>query len=393
MREIDLPYTCHIGDEDVGSKIALDLDLDGERQDVLLYPMDKFFQLDKMELTRDIFERAQRPIGQKRKIIQGVFDDFLENYEWPLSSRMSVELRYLGDFFRSVEEIGTNFIRAGNKYDSDAVAVLTIYGVSLCTGSEEYISTFLKVLAFIVNKFIEMPELPVVISEELLEHEIIGDGQEDFIHRMMWQEGGLISGGSYDKGGNFSLTVSPDILKYETANTIDEYLRIAYSSRFESQVRTEAVERIPYDVIEMTDEGMIGMKSEVGASFTYDLFLSHSSVDRTEAIAIKKKAKEHGLECFLDKYDIKKGRDWDSELRDAIRTSREMAILVTPDSLESDWVFAEAGAAWVLEMNLTPILLRCDYSQLHPLLARRQATEYHEIDDYLKELAKSKNAP
>ena len=184
LRGIDLPYTCIIGAEDLASKIALVLELEGDRQDLLLYPKDKFLQLSKVELTRDIFERAQRPIGQKRKIIQGVFDHFQQLHEWPSSRLKSVELRQLGDYYKLAKEIGAEFIITGEDHVEDAITRLTIYGVSLCSEAEEYLDTFLKILKFLLSKYLEMPVLPVVSSEEMVDEDIFSHGDENVMGKV-----------------------------------------------------------------------------------------------------------------------------------------------------------------------------------------------------------------
>ena len=99
-----------------------------------------------------------------------------------------------------------------------------------------------------------------------------------------------------------------------------------------------------------------------------------------------------GLKCFRDKDGIKKGKYWDPEIRKALISSREIVVLATPNSIDSKWIYAEAGAAWVLDKDLTPIILRCDFNQLHHLLQQREGVDYHEIDQFLKDIAESKNA-
>jgi len=394
LRGIDLPHTCIIGAEDLASKIALVLELDGDRQDVLLYPKDKFLQLTKVELTRDIFERAQRPLGHKREIIQSAFNHFLKFREWPSSRQMSVDLRHLGDYYILAKEIGPNFIRTGEDHVEDAITTLTIYGVSLCSGAEEYLGTFLKVLKFLLNRYLKMPKSPVVSSEELVDEGIVRHGDENIIYEMVSTGFGLVSRSSKAKSGEFTLTASQSILSYEDVDTIEDYLRIAYYPRFWEQ--TEAnVEPFSGRAIEIVGpEGIIVTESESSKQFDYDLFISYSSKDQKVADEIYEKLKEADLKPFLAPKDIDSGYIGSVTIREALISSAEMAILMSPNSIKSEWVLTEWGAAWGFEKHVTPILLDCQIGDIPKLLQDRQKRDYpNEIDRYIKEVLKRKHEP
>jgi hypothetical protein len=117
--------------------------------------------------------------------------------------------------------------------------------------------------------------------------------------------------------------------------------------------------------------------------FEYDLFLSFSSLNRDEARAIAERARAMELRVFMDEKEIQPGAIWGEVIRHALMGSRELAVLASPDSLESEWVKTEWGAAWVLGREITPILFRLDPRLLPDRLKQRQWIDFHRHTEYL----------
>ncbi len=120
--------------------------------------------------------------------------------------------------------------------------------------------------------------------------------------------------------------------------------------------------------------------------FIHDVFLSFSHENRDEAGRIRDRGTQLGLNVFISARNLQGGDVWDEVVREALVGSREVAILITPDSLRSEWVATEWGAAWAMEKRITPILLRCNYDQLPERLGRHQALDFHNFERYLIEV-------
>ncbi len=124
----------------------------------------------------------------------------------------------------------------------------------------------------------------------------------------------------------------------------------------------------------------------VERGYAFDVFLSFSSDNKTEAEKIRSAAEAKGVSVFMSEKDLTSGDVWDDRIREALLTSREMAILVSPTSLKSEWVATEWGIAWALQKRITPILFRCDIAQLPDRLKRYEARDLHETDLYVSEV-------
>lgn len=88
---------------------------------------------------------------------------------------------------------------------------------------------------------------------------------------------------------------------------------------------------------------------------TYDVFFSYSSYDEHIAKELADKFREAGLRCFLSAKDLRGGAVWKPSLRDAIRQSDKILLLITPRSKDSRWISLETGAAWMLQKELIPL--------------------------------------
>ena len=122
-------------------------------------------------------------------------------------------------------------------------------------------------------------------------------------------------------------------------------------------------------------------------SYVHDLFISYTEADASSAKEIKRRASQKGIKAYLAKEELKYGRPWKDDIRKALRSSREMCVLVTKKSLGSEWVTTEWGAAWALDLPLTPILLDCTEDDLPDRLRDVQCLMFSDLDRYLDELA------
>jgi hypothetical protein len=87
------------------------------------------------------------------------------------------------------------------------------------------------------------------------------------------------------------------------------------------------------------------------------VFISYASRDEGIALEFTMLLERAGVVTFCAKNDLKAGDDWQESIRRALKDCSEIVFLVAPESVQSDWVLMELGAAWVLDKRITPILL------------------------------------
>lgn len=99
---------------------------------------------------------------------------------------------------------------------------------------------------------------------------------------------------------------------------------------------------------------------------TNDVFVSYSTTDSELARELVASLTAAGLSVFLAEKSINIGSQWESELREALRRSRVLTLLLTPNSVQSPWVLFESGAAWALGV---PIAIATSYISMANLPA------------------------
>lgn len=119
------------------------------------------------------------------------------------------------------------------------------------------------------------------------------------------------------------------------------------------------------------------------AASIYDVFISYSSVDSTEAHRLYEAVKERGGKPFLAAKDINPGDYFADKIRDALTGSKELWLLVSPTSLRSDWVLSEWGAAWALKKTIIPILHRCAATDLPDRLRGLHCIDFYRYQELI----------
>lgn len=116
-----------------------------------------------------------------------------------------------------------------------------------------------------------------------------------------------------------------------------------------------------------------------------DVFISYSHEDEGEAREIKERLSKKNITSFLAPKDLKTGDTFEDKIKENLRKCKAVFLLLTPNSLGSEWVITEWGAAWALGRHIFPILLRCNISDLPDRLKRLQSKDYHKLDHVIRE--------
>lgn len=122
----------------------------------------------------------------------------------------------------------------------------------------------------------------------------------------------------------------------------------------------------------------------------HDVFISYSDKDRDIANHIKDQLQLSGLNPFMAEKGIKFGEHFPDELRRHLKNSMQMCLVFTQNGLTGEWVKIEAGAAWVLDKKIVPILIGTDPKDLPPILQTIQAARFTDIKKYVRYLKEDK---
>lgn len=108
------------------------------------------------------------------------------------------------------------------------------------------------------------------------------------------------------------------------------------------------------------------------------IFFSHSSRDSATLQRLKKAVLEKvggAVDIFLssDGQSIRLGRNWVSEIEEALNSSRLMFVFLSPFSVTSQWVYFEAGFSYSRNIEVVPVGINgVDLSTVSPPISLLQ---------------------
>jgi hypothetical protein len=122
----------------------------------------------------------------------------------------------------------------------------------------------------------------------------------------------------------------------------------------------------------------------------YQVFISHATADKWLATTICEKIEATGATTFRDDRDIDGGDDIPDKIRNAIKKSREIVVLLSPVSVGRQWVTLEVGAAWgwSKSIRITPIMCHVDVDPIPGMIKSKKAIHINECPAFLSELEK-----
>jgi len=120
----------------------------------------------------------------------------------------------------------------------------------------------------------------------------------------------------------------------------------------------------------------------------YQVFVSHATADKWLAKTICEKIEGTGAKSFRDDRDIRGGDNIPDEIRRQIRQSKEIVVILTPESVNRPWVLLEIGAAWAtrLKMRMIAVIYHIEFDTIPDILRNKKAISLNDFDQYLSEL-------
>jgi hypothetical protein len=119
---------------------------------------------------------------------------------------------------------------------------------------------------------------------------------------------------------------------------------------------------------------------------TYTVFISHSSKESWIAQQIAKEIEALGANTWLDIKDLPGGDEIRRSIKRGIRASQEAVVLLSANSITSQWVIYEAGIAYGQGKRMTPILNNIAPDETIAPLQGIKALDLNDFDNFLVEL-------
>ena len=120
----------------------------------------------------------------------------------------------------------------------------------------------------------------------------------------------------------------------------------------------------------------------------FKVFISHSTLDKFMARKIDEMLQAIGIATFRDDRDLDAGDPIPEEIRHEIASSDELLVLWTTQTLASEWVKQEIGAAWGLGLKTVALLHVVEASTLPPNIRNCLAYPINDAERYLEEVSR-----
>lgn len=128
-------------------------------------------------------------------------------------------------------------------------------------------------------------------------------------------------------------------------------------------------------------------KSTKRQKVNYRVFISHSSKDQFIAEAIAEKIEAFGAKTWIDIKHLQGGDSTIQEIIRAIGACNEAIVLVSADSVRSQWVSFEIGVVRTMNKRITPLLYNTNPNDMAPM-KDIAAIDLKDLDHFLAQLKK-----
>lgn len=87
-------------------------------------------------------------------------------------------------------------------------------------------------------------------------------------------------------------------------------------------------------------------------------FISYSSKDRSIALTIAELLEKKGHRIWLDQKVINTGSQWDTSITDGLDSARALILLLSPNSVKSEYVKQEYSYACGMKLQILPVIIK-----------------------------------
>jgi hypothetical protein len=128
------------------------------------------------------------------------------------------------------------------------------------------------------------------------------------------------------------------------------------------------------------------------AILSYLIFISHGWHDRWLARQMARLIEEAGATPFIDIFDIKAGDRIAERVLEGTRNSRELVALLTPWSVDRNWVWAEIASAWALGKRFVGVTYGITIEEIEKnhggmaCLGPTNLIALDDFDDYIRQM-------
>jgi len=332
---------------------------------------------------------AQKISDEQKAVLDEIWNYYVDNDSW-IPAVALYKTHNKDAVLSNIKPLGGSIVYLSRNAGERDRFIVTFLGSLLTTNGSALALMFLQYLNYIKERLESNYELKEIDGAEVRERlQFSPSDSRLFVKALHFSP--FVNGGSFGKI-TWTAGLPSDVDDLFSGIGIQEYFESKALNNYDPAVPTEGDRRIQYldskaryfpelDSFQMTHENI----TESASGQKYDVFLSYASQEAEQARAIYKLIDAAGGKAFLSEKHLKAGEDFAERIRSALNSSRELWLLLSPNSLKSEWVTSEWGAAWVLGKPIVPILLQCEAAQAPDRIRSRQCVEFDRCEEFVEQ--------
>jgi nucleoside 2-deoxyribosyltransferase len=123
------------------------------------------------------------------------------------------------------------------------------------------------------------------------------------------------------------------------------------------------------------------------------IFISSSRRDSDLAHDLAKRLDKAGLKVIPPAENIDAGESIKAKIREELRKADEVIVVLTKNSLDSQWLLFEMGYATSLGKHVTPLIQGIEPKELPEIIKQMEYVKYADLDQYITKLQQRVEEP
>jgi hypothetical protein len=334
-------------------------------------------------------ELARKVSDEQKTILDEIWNYYVLNESW--IPAVALYQRFSRDSVLSnIKLLGGSIVYISRNAGERERFVVTFLGSLLTTNGSALALMFLQYLNYIRERLQSDYELKEIDGAQVRERLQFDHTDNKFFVKAL-RLSPFLNGGGFGEN-TWTAGLPSDVDDLFSGIRTEEYFESKALNNYDPAVPTEGDRRIIYlnskarDIFSQPDSFQLPDEetTEPPSGQMYDVFLSYASQEAKEARTIYNFIVAAGGKAFLSEKHLKAGEDFAEAIRTALNSSTELWLLLSPNSLKSEWVISEWGAAWALGKPIVPILFQCNAAQAPDRIRRLQCVDFHRCDEVVE---------
>jgi isopentenyl diphosphate isomerase/L-lactate dehydrogenase-like FMN-dependent dehydrogenase len=124
----------------------------------------------------------------------------------------------------------------------------------------------------------------------------------------------------------------------------------------------------------------------------HKVFISASHKDRDLARDLVHRLRNAGVPVVYSELTLSAGSGFEKDFMELLRSTDEIMVILSSNSVENLWMMYEIGAASSLRKKITPVVVGLEDNEIPSVIKQLKHIRYDAISDYISKLERTAQA-